>query len=155
MKKPLWSGYGRNKMKNPFNCTLPSFMKYPTKNNLYDTAERSKVFCYTPQLCDRKEKANIANKTNSNKQPYVSFVDINIKTFGEGFKPTDLLSDNGEKRLLSRSCVKKVMRLMIKNNKKQIVNNLDNVFRHLPNDRVFTVFSKKYNDYFSSRFVLN
>ena len=47
------------------------------------------------------------------------------------------------------------MRLMIRNNKKQIVNNLDNVVRHLPNDRVFTVFGKKYNDYSSPRFVLN
>ena len=60
-----------------------------------------------------------------NNQPYVPFVDINIKTFGEGFKPTDLLSDNEDKRLLSCSCVKKVMRLIIKNNNKQIVNNLD------------------------------
>ena len=119
-----------------------------------ETAERSKV-CYTPQFCDRKEEANKANKSNSNKQPYVRFVDINIKTFGEGFKPTDLLSDNEEKRLSSSSCVKKVMRHMIKNNKKQIVNNLGNVVRHLPSDSVFTVFGKKYNDYSSSRFVLN
>ena len=90
---------------------------------MYNTAERSEVFRYTPQLCDRKEEANKANKSNSNKQHYIPFVNINIKTFGDGFKPTDLLSDNVEKRLLSRSCVKKVMRLMIKNNKKQIVNN--------------------------------
>ena len=120
-----------------------------------ETAERSNVFCYTPQFCYRKEEANKANKSNSNKQPYVHVVDINIKTFGEGFKPTDLLSDNEEKRLSSGSCVKKVMRRMIKNNKKQIVNNLGNVVRHLPSDRVFTVFGKKYNDYTSSRFVLN
>ena len=153
-EKPLWSGYRRNKMKNLFSCTLSPFMKYPIKNNLHDTAERSKIFCYTAQLCDRKEEANKANKSISNIQPYVPFVNINIKTFGEGFKPTDLLSDNEEKRLLSRSCVKKVMRLMIKNNKK-VVNNLDNVIRHLPNDRVFTVFSKKYNNYSSSRFVLS
>ena len=130
-------------MKNPFSCTLPSFMKYPIKNNLYNTAERSEVFCYTPQLRDRKEEANKANKSNSNKQHYIPFVNINIKTFGEGLKPTDLLSGNEEKRLLSRSCVKKIMRLMIKNNKKQIVNNLDNAVRHLPNNGVFTVFGKK------------
>ena len=75
-EKPLWPRYQRNKMKNPFSCTLPSFMKYLIKNNLYNTAERSKVFCYTPQLCDRKEEAKKANKSNSNKQPYVPIVDI-------------------------------------------------------------------------------
>ena len=112
-------------------------MKYPIENNLYDTTERSEVFCYTPQLCDRKEEANKTNKSNSNKQSYVPFIDINIKTFSEGFKPTNLLSDNEKKIQLSRSCVKKVMRLMIKN-KKQIVNNLNDVVRHLPNDRLFT-----------------
>ena len=142
-QKPLWSGYRRNKMKSPFSCTLPSFMKYPIKSNLYDTTERSEVFFCTPQLCDHKEEANKANKSNSKKQPYVPFVNINIKTFSEGFKPTDLLSDNEEKILLSRSCVKKVMRLMSKNNKKLIISNLGNVVRHLPNDRVFTVFGKK------------
>ena len=141
-------------MKNPFSCIFPSFMKYLIKNNLYDTTERSEVFCYTPQLCDRKEEANKANKSNSNKQSYVPFIDINIKTFSEGFNPTNLLSDNEEKILLSRSCVKKVMRLVIKN-KKQIVNNLNDVVRHLPSDRLFTVFGEKYNDYSSLRFILN
>ena len=78
------------------------------------TAESSEVFCCTPQLCHGKEETNKTNKSNSNKQPYVPFVEINIKTFCEGFKPTDLLSDNEEKSLLSRTCVKKVMKLMIK-----------------------------------------
>ena len=155
IKSLSWSGYQRNKMTNPFSCILTSFMKYPIKNNLCNTAERSEVFCYTPQLSDRKDEANKTNESNSNKQPYVPFVGINIKTFGEGFKSNDLLSDNEEKRLLSHSCVKKVMRCRIKNNKKQIDSNLDNVVRHLPNDRVFTVFGKKYNDYSSLRFVLN
>ena len=132
-------------MKNPFSYTLPSFMKYPIKNNLYNTAERSEVFRYTPQLCDRKEEANKANKSNSNKQHYIPFVNINIKTFGDGFKPTDLLSDNVEKRLLSRSCVKKVMRLMIKNNKKQIVNNFAPAIRTV----IFT-----YLPYYHKRYAI-
>ena len=93
-------------------------MKYLIKSNLYATAEISEVFCNTLQLCDRKEEVSKANKSNSNKQPFVLFVNINIKTFGEGFKPTDLLSDNEEKKLLSHSFIKKVMRFMIKNNKK-------------------------------------
>ena len=107
-------------MKNPFSCILPSFKKYPIKNNLYNTAERSEVFGYTPQLCDRKDEANKTNESNSNKQPYVPLVDLNIKTFSEGFKPNDLLSGNEEKRLLSRSCVKKVMRFMLKIKNKSI-----------------------------------
>ena len=53
-------------------------MKYLIKSNLYATAERSEVFCNTSQLCDRKEEASKANKSNSNKQPYVLFVNINI-----------------------------------------------------------------------------
>ena len=149
--KPLWSGYQRNKMKNPFSGTLPSFTKYPIKNNFYDTKQRSEVFCYMLQLCERKEEANKANKSCSNKQPYVPFVDINIKTFGEGFVLTVLLFDNQEKRLFSCNCIKSVIRLMLKNKKKQIVN----VIAHLPNNREFTVFGKKYNNYSNSRFVLD
>lgn len=152
--KPLWSCYQRNKMKNPFSCTLLSFKKYPIKSNFNNTEERSEVFCYMPQLCGRKEEANKSNKSNSNKQPYVPFVNINKETFGSNFVPTDLVSEDNDKRLLSRNCIKRVIRLMIKN-KKQIINYLDSVIKHLPDNRDFTVFGqKKYNDHSSSRFVL-
>ena len=40
------------------------------------------------------------------------------------------------------------MMLMIKNYEKQIIDNLENVVRHLLNDRTFTVFSKKSKDLF-------
>ena len=40
------------------------------------------------------------------------------------------------------------MMLMIKNYEKQIIDNLENVVRHLLNDRAFTVFSKKSKDLF-------
>ena len=40
------------------------------------------------------------------------------------------------------------MMLMIKNNEKQIIDNLENVVRQLLNDRTFTVFSKKSKDFF-------
>ena len=40
-KKPLWSGYKRNKLPNPFSCTLLSFMKRPVKEGLYNTSKRS------------------------------------------------------------------------------------------------------------------
>ena len=122
--KPLSSGYQRNKMKDPFSCILLSFKKYPIKSNFNNTEERSEVFCYMPQLCVRKEEANKPNKSNSNKQPYVPFLNINKETFGSNFGPTDLVFEDKDKRLLSRNCIKRVIRLMIKN-KKQIINYLD------------------------------
>ena len=82
------------------------------------------------------------------------FVDINTKTFGEDFIPTNLLTQDKEKRMLCCNRMKANMRLMMINNRKQLVSNLDNVVKHLPKDREFTVFGKKYNDYSYSRFVL-
>ena len=54
-EKPLWSGYRRKKLPNPWTCTDPSFMKRPIKDNSYNREGRSMIFCYTPQLCDRAE----------------------------------------------------------------------------------------------------
>ena len=56
--KPLWSGQNRKKMLNPFTCTAPSFMKQPIKERLYNSNNRSCIYCYTPQLCDRAEIVN-------------------------------------------------------------------------------------------------
>ena len=50
--KPLWSGQKRKEMSNPFTCTAPSFMKRPIKERLYNSNDRSRIYCYTPQLCD-------------------------------------------------------------------------------------------------------
>ena len=38
-KKHLWSGYKRNKIRNPLSCTIPSFMKRPIKEGHYDTSK--------------------------------------------------------------------------------------------------------------------
>ena len=42
--KPIWSGYRKNKIRNLFSCTLPSFMKYHIENNMCNTKERSEIF---------------------------------------------------------------------------------------------------------------
>ena len=44
---------------------------------------------------------------------------------------------------------------MVKENKARIIRNLDNVSKHLPSDREFTVLGEKHNDFSSSRFILN
>lgn len=39
--KSFRSGYKRNKMRNTFSCTSPSFMKHPIKNRFYDVNKPS------------------------------------------------------------------------------------------------------------------
>ena len=62
-EKSLWPGYKKNKLDNPISCTPPSVVKKMIKESTSDTEERFKLFCYTPQLTDRKEEANIYNTT--------------------------------------------------------------------------------------------
>ena len=126
-KKPLWSGYRRKKMKNPFSCTVPSFLKRPMKEGSLDTSKQSETSCYTPQLCDRKEEAN---KLQS--QPFVPFISVNKENFGDGFYPE----------------------VMVESNKNRIVTNLD-VIKNFPSDREPVVFGKKPNDLSSCRVDLN
>ena len=47
-KKMLWSGFKRNKLPNPVNFTMPSFMKRPMLEGYYDPSKRCEIFCYTP-----------------------------------------------------------------------------------------------------------
>ena len=129
-KKPLWSGYKRNKLPNPFSCMLQSFMKRPVKEGFYDTSRRSEIFCYTPQLSDKFEEAN-----RNNTMPYIAFTEVNKETFGDAFYPPDLISLNLEKKAAARKAVIIVAKIMCKENKKRLANNLDNVIKFLPNDR--------------------
>ena len=39
--KPLWSGQRRQKILKPFTCTVPSFMKQPIKNGVYNKEDCS------------------------------------------------------------------------------------------------------------------
>ena len=137
-KKPLWSGYKRNKLPNPFSCTLQSFMKRPVKEGFYDTSRRSENFCYTPQLCDKFEEVN-----RNNTMPHIPFTEVNKETFGDAFYAPDLISLNLEKKAAARKAVIIVAKIMCKQNKKRLTNNLDNVIKFLPNDREFFVCGEK------------
>ena len=92
-KKPLWSGYGRKKLPNPLRYTAPSFMRRPIKDSSYNREGRSEILYYTPQLCDRAEKAN----THNNKL-FVPFIEVNKESFGQSFDMTELLSSDPEKK---------------------------------------------------------
>ena len=123
-KEDLWSRYKRNKIRKPFSCTIPSFMKRPIKEGHYDTSKRCEVFCYTPQLCDRIEKAN-----QHNKQPFVLFIEARKESFGENFHPPNLLSCDLEKKALARKSLVNIAKLLVKENKARIIRNIDNVSR--------------------------
>ena len=113
-KKHLWSGYKRNKIRNPLSCTIPSFMKRPIKEGHYDTSKWCEIYCYTPQLCDWLEKAN-----QHNKQPFVSFIEVRKESFEENFYPLDLLSCDPEKKALARKSVLNIAKLMVRVNKQE------------------------------------
>ena len=153
-KKPLWSGYKRNKLPNPVNFTMPSFMKRPRKENLYDPNERCEIYCFASQLCDRSEEAN-----KSKGMPYIPFIEVDKKmTLGENFMPTDLIGLDQDKSKVARKAVLGLCKLMCKENKKRIVRNMNHVIKKLEdaNYRKFHICGEKYNNDFSnSRIILN
>ena len=70
-KKALFSGQKQKKLPNPFSCTAPSFMKRPIKEYVYNRDDHSHIYCYTPQLCDRVEEANMHVKSS-----FVPFIQV-------------------------------------------------------------------------------
>ena len=147
--KPLWSGQKRKEISNTFTCIAPSFMKQPIKERLYNSNDRSRIYCYTPQLCDRAEIAN----RNQNK-PYMSFIQIDESSFGEFFDPTDLLSVDTAKKSLARNAMRAMAHMMCSDNESKIQQNLKNVAKKLPSDREFMFCEKKLNDYSDCRIIL-
>ena len=107
-----------------FSCTFPSFMKRPVKEGLYDTSKHFEIFCYTPQSCDR-----IAETNRNNTMPYIPFIEVNKETFGDDFYPPDLVSSNLEKKASARTAVINVAKIICKENKKRLTNNLENVIK--------------------------
>ena len=99
-KKPLRSGHGRKKLANQLSCMTSSFMKRPIKERSYNTKERCKIFCYTPQLCDRAEKANI-----NNNMPFIPFTDVNKESFGENFCMADHAGSDLDKKASARKAM--------------------------------------------------
>ena len=139
--KPLWSRQKRKEMSNPFTCTAPSFMKRPIKERLYNSNDRRRIYCYTPQLRGRAEIA-----TRSQNKPYAPFIQIDESSFGESFDLTDLLSLDTEENSLERNVVR-AMAHMCSDNESKIWQNLKNVANKLPSDREFMFRVKKLNAY--------
>ena len=123
-KKTLWSGFKRNKLRNPVSFTMPSFMKRPMKEGYYDSSKRCEIFCYTPQLCDRNEEAN-----KQNNMPYIPSIQVNKNTFGENFHPPNLIDTDLDKKNVTRKAVLAVAKIMAKENLKRIVSNMEHVIK--------------------------
>ena len=74
------------------------------------------------------------------------FVDINKKTLyklhGSSFNPSHLESEEVSEQNLAGSIVIKMARLMVKNNKKDLLSNFNTAIKKLPSDRNFIVFGK-------------
>ena len=148
-KKPLWSGYGRKKLPNPLAYKAPSLVKRPIRDGSYNREGCSEIFCYTLQLCDHAGKP----KTHNN-EPFVPFIKVNKESFGQGFDSTDLFSSDHERKSYARNSVRNIGKMMCKENKARIIENLENVAKHLPSDRVYTVCGDKLNDFSNSRLIL-
>ena len=118
-KKPLQSGYKRNKLPNRFSCTLLFFMQRPIKEGLDGTSKHSGTFCYTPQLCDRIEEAN-----RNNTMPYIPFMEVNKETLGSDFYPPDFISSNLEKKLLQGKLSLTLLKSYVKKIKKDLLTTL-------------------------------
>ena len=100
-------------------------------------------------MCDRVESAN----TTSQNKPFVPFILVDEESFGEGFDPTDLVGSDPDKKLRARKTVRVIAQMMCKQIAR-IVQNLKNVAKKLPSERVFTVSGNKLNDFLNSRIIL-
>ena len=149
-KNTLWSAYSKRKLANPLSSAVPSFVKRPIMKSAYNTDERCEIFCYTPQLCDRVEKAS-----TDNGMAFIPFIEVIKENFGVNFYPPDLVGNDANKKPSTRKAVQNVARIMCNENKQRIISNLENVTKHLPNNREFIVCSEKYNDFSDSRLILD
>ena len=105
------------------------------KERFFDTIKKSKIFCYNPQLCNRKEEAN---KVQS--WPFAPFIIFNKESCYNGFDPPNLLSEGASKERYAINSVSNAGRLMVESNEKRIATNLDNVIKSFPSD--FQVFQE-------------
>ena len=149
-KNMLWSAHNKRKLANPFSSAVSSFMKRPIMEGAYNTDERCEIFCYTPQLCNRVEKANTHNGMT-----FIPFTEVNKENFRVNFYPLHLVGNDANKKASTRKAVQNVARMMCNENKQRIISNLENVAKHLPNDREFIVCGEKYNNFSDSRLILD
>ena len=62
-------------------------MKRPIKDGAYNREDHSRIYCFTPQLCDRVKKAN-----RNQGRPYVPFIQIAEEPLGKDFNHVHLIS---------------------------------------------------------------
>ena len=93
-------------------------MKRAIKEGSYNTEERCEIFCYTPQLCGRAEKAN----TNNN-MSFIPFTEVNKETSGASFCSIDLVGSDLDKKSSARKAVRIVAKMMCEENKQKIITN--------------------------------
>ena len=80
---------------------------------------------------------------------------MNDESFGQEFAPSDLLGGDPEKKMYARNAVWNIAKIMCKENKPRITQNLENVSKQLPSNIVYTVCDEKLNDFFNSRLILD
>ena len=124
-------------------------MKRPIKDGVYDREDRSRICYFTPPLCDRAEKVN-----RNQGRPYVPFTQIAEESLGKVLNPVDLISPDPEIRGRARNSVRSIRHIMCKENEGRITQNLENVSKNLPSNRVFTVCGKTLKDFSNSRIIL-
>ena len=114
--KPLWSGQKRKKILNPVSCIAPSFMKRAIKEGAYNREDHSRIYCYTLQLSDRAELAN-----RSQNKVCVPFIQVNDESFGENFDPSDLVSNDPDKKFLAKNVVRAIAHMICEESEPKIV----------------------------------
>lgn len=110
--KPLCSTCRRQKFRNPFSCTVPSFLKRPMKEASLDTIKQSEIFCIT-----------LSNQRRSKvqRQPFVCFIIVNEAVLVMEFTLFSLLNEDASQRCYARNYVRNVAKLIVESNKKHIV----------------------------------
>ena len=77
-----------------------------------------------------------------NKKPFVPFIQVDEKVFGIDFVPNDFVGSDLERKLSPRKAVRNIAKMMCKENKPRITQNLENVTKKLPSDIIYTICEK-------------
>ena len=117
-RKALWLRQRRKKLPNPFSCTALSFMERSIKENAYNCDDHSHIYCYTSQLSDRAEEANMHNR-----KPFCSFYSSRQRIFWYRFCFTDLVHSDPERKLVTRKAVRSIAKMMCYENESRIIQN--------------------------------
>ena len=90
----------------------------------------------------------------NNNRLFVSVIQVDKGSFGKDFSPTDLMDSDPERKLYTRKAVRNIAKMICKENEPRIAQNLENVARKLPSNRVYTICGEKFNDFSNSMYIL-